>query len=145
MVYDIQNYWGTGLCPSSEIKEIRSRRFGNFFCFYPQVKRGGRLLCPIVRANLNHRNQFFETSCSSFLNPGRWTNSRIPIILRKYSSDIVMSPKGGPTPRLTGRRAVASVVLGQMIIEVLDDWRTQTVTSGDSAAMAPEGRRLSVA
>jgi hypothetical protein len=38
MVYNSQNYWGFGLCPSSGILEIIKQYFGNWICFRPQVK-----------------------------------------------------------------------------------------------------------
>jgi hypothetical protein len=38
MVYDIQDYLVSGLCPSSGIlKNRRTQRFGNWICFRPQV------------------------------------------------------------------------------------------------------------
>jgi hypothetical protein len=39
MVYDIQDYWVFGLCPSSGILRNRTtQRFGNWICFRPQVR-----------------------------------------------------------------------------------------------------------
>jgi hypothetical protein len=39
MVYDIQDYWVFGLCPSSGIlKNRRTQRFGNWISFHPQVR-----------------------------------------------------------------------------------------------------------
>jgi hypothetical protein len=55
-----QNYWVFGLFPLSGIQ--RTRRFGNWICFRPQVKVGEKtptLLGPWERADLNH-----WTSCS---------------------------------------------------------------------------------
>jgi hypothetical protein len=38
MVYNSQNYWVFGLCPSSGTIEIyKTQRFGNWICFRPQV------------------------------------------------------------------------------------------------------------
>jgi hypothetical protein len=56
MVYDIQDYWVFGLCPSSGILENRTQRFANWICFRPQV-RGQETptqLGPLERASLNH-------------------------------------------------------------------------------------------
>jgi hypothetical protein len=67
MVYNIQNYWASRLCPSSGILDTRKQRFGNWIYFCPQVKGGGETptqLGPLERANINHRtfcdwNQLF--------------------------------------------------------------------------------------
>jgi hypothetical protein len=56
MVYDIQDYWVFGLCPSSGILKNRRTRFGNWICFRPQV-RGQETptqLGLLERASLNH-------------------------------------------------------------------------------------------
>jgi hypothetical protein len=57
MVYDAQNYWVFGLCPSSGILET-SKHFGNWICFRPQVRveKTPTQLCPLESANLNHCN-----------------------------------------------------------------------------------------
>jgi hypothetical protein len=52
MVYDIQDYWVLGLCPSSGILKNRTQRFGNWICFRPQVR--GQETYPVS-----------ETLCSS--------------------------------------------------------------------------------
>jgi hypothetical protein len=38
-----QNDWVSGLCPSCGILNTRKQHFGNWICFYPQV-RGGRYI-----------------------------------------------------------------------------------------------------
>jgi hypothetical protein len=38
MVYNTQNYWVLGLCPSSVILETIKQRFGKWICFRPQVR-----------------------------------------------------------------------------------------------------------
>jgi hypothetical protein len=56
MVYDIQDYWGFGLCPSSGIlKNRRTQRFGKWICFRPQVsgQETPTQLGPLERASLN--------------------------------------------------------------------------------------------
>jgi hypothetical protein len=54
MVYNTQNHWVFGLCPSPVILGNR-KRFGNWMCFRPQVRRETpTLLGPLERANLNH-------------------------------------------------------------------------------------------
>jgi hypothetical protein len=40
MVYNIENQLSSGLCPSSWIKYIKSRRFGGWFFFHLQVMGG---------------------------------------------------------------------------------------------------------
>jgi hypothetical protein len=42
-----QNYWAFGLFRRLVFLEVETRHFGNWFCFRPQVKGGGRghLLC----------------------------------------------------------------------------------------------------
>jgi hypothetical protein len=56
MLYNTQNYWVFGLCPSSGILEPREHVSENG-CFHPQVGGGGKIptvLGPLERANLNH-------------------------------------------------------------------------------------------
>jgi hypothetical protein len=53
MVYNTQNYWVFGLCPSSCIPETRKQRFGNWMCFLPQVrKETPTLLVPLERGKV---------------------------------------------------------------------------------------------
>jgi hypothetical protein len=55
--YIIQNYWVSGLCPSSGLLETsKTQRFGNWICFRPQVReeKTPAQLGPLERANLNH-------------------------------------------------------------------------------------------
>jgi hypothetical protein len=54
MVYDTQNYWVFGLCPSSGFLEIRKQRFGSWICFRPQVRgKTPTLFGPLETANFN--------------------------------------------------------------------------------------------
>jgi hypothetical protein len=54
MVYNTQNYWVFGLCPSSGILKTREYNISETGCFLPQVKgETPTLLCPLERANLN--------------------------------------------------------------------------------------------
>jgi hypothetical protein len=41
MEYNTPNYWVLGLRPSSRILEKKTRRFGNWIRFRPQVRDGG--------------------------------------------------------------------------------------------------------
>jgi hypothetical protein len=50
-VYNTQNYWVSGLCPSSRILNTRKQSFGNWICFRPQTSA---LLGPLETASLNH-------------------------------------------------------------------------------------------
>jgi hypothetical protein len=64
MVYNTQNYWGFGLCPSPGFQLMRRkrkiRRFGNWICFRPQVKGQSRcLLSPEEGNRSSFRNVFF--------------------------------------------------------------------------------------
>jgi hypothetical protein len=55
MLYNTQSYWGFGLYPSSGVLKTRKQRFGNWFCFRPQLKGEiPTLLGPLERANLSH-------------------------------------------------------------------------------------------
>jgi hypothetical protein len=37
-VFIIQNYWVLGICPSFCNLETRKQRFGNWICFFPQMR-----------------------------------------------------------------------------------------------------------
>jgi hypothetical protein len=53
MVYNTQNYWVFRLCPLSGILKTR-KRFGNWFCFCPQLRGETPILSgPLERANLS--------------------------------------------------------------------------------------------
>jgi hypothetical protein len=99
MVYNTQNYWVFGLCPSSGIPEKRKQRFGNWICFRPQVKgETFTLLGLLERTNQllrlalfkgpkrvgvfpnlpkdEKRSSFQNVVFSIFWNTGPWTKSK---------------------------------------------------------------------
>jgi hypothetical protein len=45
MMHNTQNYWVSGLCPSSGILNTRKEGLENWICFRPQVMGGRHLLC----------------------------------------------------------------------------------------------------
>jgi hypothetical protein len=55
MVYNAQNYWVFGVCPSFGKKNYRTKLFGKWICFRPQVKgETPALLGLLERANLSY-------------------------------------------------------------------------------------------
>jgi hypothetical protein len=99
-----QNYWVSGLCPSSGIiNNYNAQRFENWICFRLQVrgKETPTLLGPLERANLQfavskgsntidaslplpedgNRTSFRNDIFSSIQNSERWPKSRNPAIL----------------------------------------------------------------
>jgi hypothetical protein len=57
-VISIQNYWVSGLCPSSRILNTRTHNVSETGCFRPQVREGDTFSAPVgsltKRVNLNH-------------------------------------------------------------------------------------------
>jgi hypothetical protein len=46
MISDTQNHWVPGLCPPlANLNSYRTRRFGNWICFRPQVRGRRHLFC----------------------------------------------------------------------------------------------------
>jgi hypothetical protein len=90
VVYNTENYWVFGLCPSSGILKTRKTQgFGNWTCFLPQVRDGETptLLGPLERAGeKTETDPVSETLCSLVLRiPYEWTKSKNPVILNSYT------------------------------------------------------------
>jgi hypothetical protein len=65
MVYNTQNYRGSGLCPSPGIIKNWKTRFGNWmFPFSDNMRKTSTLLGPSERANLSHWTELSSFSRS---------------------------------------------------------------------------------
>jgi hypothetical protein len=77
ILYSTKRNWGFGIFHCPKFLGIKTRRFGNWICFHPQVKRGEThtYFCPLEIANINHWTT--PVRLAELFNSGVWIYCKV--------------------------------------------------------------------